>query len=85
MAGWLAEKEALFGRLPENVVYDLYQNVGVAKVENCHMFEVKAVKKDDRMLVWSIYSSGLPVLVQGVLGLTASGPKTFRILGYGVL
>ena len=50
MAGWLAEKEALFGRLPENIVYDLYQNVGAAKVENCPKFEVKAVKKDDRML-----------------------------------
>jgi hypothetical protein len=46
MAGWLAEMEALYGRLPENVVYDLYQNLDHAKTENCRMFERKSVERD---------------------------------------
>jgi hypothetical protein len=50
MAGWLAEKDALLGPLPDNVVYDLYQNLGAAKAENCQMFEVKSIKKGDRMI-----------------------------------
>ena len=50
MAGWLAEKEALYGRLPENVVYDLFRNVSTAKSENCHKFEVKTIKQDDKMI-----------------------------------
>ena len=50
MAGWLAEKEALYGRLPENVVYDLFRNVSTAKAENCHKFEVKTIKQDDKMI-----------------------------------
>jgi len=49
--GWLAEKEAQYARLPENVVYDLYQNFGKAKVENCRMFEKKSVRNDDETLL----------------------------------
>ena len=51
MAEWLAEKEALYGRLPENVVYDLYQNLSQAKAENCRMLETKSVKMDDETLL----------------------------------
>ena len=50
MDAWLAEKQALFGALPENVVYDLHQNVGAAKAENNYKFEVNAVKKGDGMI-----------------------------------
>jgi hypothetical protein len=51
MAEWLAERDALYGRLPENVVYDLYQNLSRAKAENCRMFEAKSVKKDGATLL----------------------------------
>jgi hypothetical protein len=51
MAEWLAEKEALYGSLPENVVYDLYQNLSQAKAENCRMLETKSVKMDDETLL----------------------------------
>jgi len=50
MSAWLAEKQALFGALPENVVYDLFQNVGAATHENNYKFEVNAVKKGDGMV-----------------------------------
>ncbi len=45
MAGWLAEKEALYGRLPKNVVYDLFQNSRGAKVENCQIFETTSIQE----------------------------------------
>jgi hypothetical protein len=50
MSAWLVEKQALFGALPENVVYDLFQNVGAAKHANNYKFEVNAVKKGDGMV-----------------------------------
>ena len=51
MAGWLAEKEALYGRLPENVVYDLYQNLTQARIENCRMFKRTSIEHDGQTLL----------------------------------
>ena len=51
MAGWLAEKEALYGSLPENVVYDLFQNLDKATARNCRMLETKSILKDGQTLV----------------------------------
>jgi hypothetical protein len=51
IAGWLAEKEAVYGRLPENVVYDLYQNLGSARTENCRMFKRTSVDQDGKTLL----------------------------------
>jgi len=51
IAGWLAEKEAVYGRLPEGVVYDLYQNIDKARTENCRMFKRTSVEKDGQALL----------------------------------
>lgn len=51
MPGWLAEMEALYGRLPEDVVYDLYQNLDRAETENCRMFERKSVEREGETFI----------------------------------
>ena len=51
MAGWLAEKEALYGSLPESVVYDLFQNLDKATARNCRMLETKSILKDGQTLL----------------------------------
>jgi len=51
MPGWLAEKEALYAPLPENVVYDLYLNLDRAKAENCRKFKRDSIQKEDQTLL----------------------------------
>ena len=51
MAGWIAEKEGLYGSLPENVVHDLYKSLETAKPENCRMLEAKSISKDGETLL----------------------------------
>ena len=51
MTEWLTEKKALYGRLPENVVYDLCQNLGRAKAKNCRMLETRSIQKNGQTLM----------------------------------
>jgi len=64
MPGWLACQEALYGRLPENVVYDLYKNIGEAKTETCRMFKRDFFMTQDAVDDGKDEREGFAVIVQ---------------------
>jgi hypothetical protein len=45
------EKDAWFGPIPPNLVYDVYQNINQAKRENCLDWRTDSIQKDGRALL----------------------------------